>query len=91
VKILGARLLISIAKTGARGAKSGICSYINILKTIIKGGGGGGRWENEHGGVNEVCWRTGKGNWPTNVNNGRASGTAMKVLFRKREHTDTPA
>jgi len=36
VKIRGALLLISIAKMGARGAKSGICSYINILKIIIK-------------------------------------------------------
>jgi len=36
VKLLGALLHISIAKTGARGAKSGICPYINILKIIIK-------------------------------------------------------
>lgn len=26
----------------------------------------------------------------SNVNNGCASGTAMKVLVRKWEHTDTP-
>jgi hypothetical protein len=32
---------------------------------------------------------TGKWNWLSNVNNGRASGTAMKVLFRKRDNTDT--
>jgi len=36
VKLVGALLHISIAKTGACGAKLGICPYINILKIIIK-------------------------------------------------------
>jgi hypothetical protein len=31
---------------------------------------------------------TGRWNWLSNVNNGHISGTAMKVLVRKREHTD---
>jgi len=33
---------------------------------------------------------TGRWIWLSDVNNGNASGTAMKVLVRKREHTDTP-
>jgi hypothetical protein len=36
VKLLDALLHISIAKTGAHGAESGICPYINILKVIVK-------------------------------------------------------
>lgn len=33
---------------------------------------------------------TGRWNWLSNVNNGHAVGTAMKVFVTKREHTDTP-